>query len=214
MNTIFTLRVRFVFLMVVSASLFVASTATAQVTGVTDLEKEALGYFHQKAYAKALADYNKLLDAYPRDPMYNYYAGVCMTELSQEPAKAVYRLKIASLKQVPRDVYFYLGRASYNAGDYEEALKWYDRFRERSSPGERKKYSVDKYITEAQMAQKDARKKAPVSPAARPLTVQEQASVTALAYRHRADSLEGVVAQEKKELAAVTGRVERDSRGF
>ena len=183
--------------------------AGAQGTDVSGMEKEALVYFQQKEYAKALPLYNKLLVAYPRDPKYNYYAGVSMVELGQEPEKAIYRLKIASLKQVPEDVFFYLGRACYQAGKYDEAVRWYGRFREKAPAGKRKDYHLEKYITEAEMA-RDKVATGEVSVTSRKLSSQEQASVTSLAYRHRADSLEMVIAGEKKRLATTAGRAEKE----
>ncbi len=208
MKTIFDQKIRFFFFLFV---LFAGAgpVLLAQGGGVSELEKEALTRFQEKDYSKALANYNKLLEAYPRDPKYNYYAGVCMVELGQEPEKAVYRLKIASLKQVPEEVFFYLGRACYEAGRYDEAIRWYERYRGKAPAGQRKEHHLEKYLTEAEMARDQAaRGETPVP--SRRLSPQEQASVTSLAYRHRADSLEMILAREKERLAATSGRVEKE----
>ncbi len=192
--------------------IFMAPEAAGQTQGVAALEKEALGYFQQKAYARALEDYNKLLEAYPRDPGYNYHAGVCMTELGQEPEKAIYRLKIASLNEAPPDVFFYLGKACYQAGKYDEAIGWYDRFSQKASSGERKSYHLEKFITEAKMARDQQVAGGHKGPAPRQLSPQEQASVTALAYRHRADSLEKVIAAGQEALAAMHDPAEKEQQ--
>ncbi len=202
-------KVRFISFLILFLFLSGMTDVSGQTGGVSALEKEALGYFQEKAYARALEDYNKLLEAYPRDPGYNYYAGVCMTELGQEPEKAIYRLKIASLNQVPADVFFYLGKACYQAGKYDEAIGWYERFSKRASTAERKNYHVEKFITDARLAQEEVAK-GHKAPAPKKLSPQEEASVTALAYRHRADSLEQVIAAEKKALAAAGDPAERD----
>ncbi len=190
--------------------LFLIPEAGAQGTDVSGMEKEALAYFQQKEYAQSLPLYNKLLVAYPRDPRYNYYAGVSMTELGQEPEKAIYRLKIASLKEVPEDVFFYLGRACYQAGRYDEAIRWYERFRERVSGGVRKDYHLDKYITEAKMGRGQVAAGIRPEGQARKVSPREEASFTALVWRHRADSLEAVIAAERKKLAAAQGRPEQE----
>ena len=165
MNKIVLLRIQGLVVLIPVFFLLLENVG-AQGTDVSDMEKEALTYFQQKEYAKALPLYNKLLVSYPRDPKYNYYAGVSMVELGQEPEKAIYRLKIASLKKVPEDVFFYLGRACYQAGRYDEAIRWYERFGEKASAGTRKEYHADKYLAEAQMAQQQKQSERP--PAAAP----------------------------------------------
>jgi len=142
-------------IMVMAAGVFLlvgAVAAPAQSAAVAALEQSAAEAFEKKAYSSALQQYNKLLEMYPRDPQYNYRAGVCMVELGQEPRKAIYRLKIASLKEVPEDVFFYLGKACMQAGRYDEAIGWYERFGREVSPGVRKRYHLEKYLGEAKMA--------------------------------------------------------------
>ncbi len=200
---------RYLFFLILFSFLFRIPDVSGQGSRVLPLEKEAAGYFQEKAYARALEDYNKLLEVYPRDPGYNYHAGVCMTELGQEPEKAIYRLKIASLKQVPADVFFYLGKACYQAGRYDEAIGWYERFSQKVSSAERKDYHVEKFITDARLAQEQVARGHNVSPREE-RSPRERASVTALAYRHRADSLEQVIAAEKKELATTGDPADRE----
>ncbi|GEM_PF-3651150 len=196
-------------LLVFGALVLMTSAVSGQSSRAAELEREAREAFAKKDYPAALAKYNRLLEMYPRDPGYNYHAGVCMVELGQEPQKSIYRLKIAALHDVPEDVYFYLGKAYYQSGNYEEAVRWYERFGGQVSPAVRKRYHLEKYIGEAKMAA-EARRHLPSVPAAGPSTPQERAALQALAYRHRADSLEQLMARERQTLATLKERPERE----
>lgn len=92
------------------------------------IEEKGILHFNDGEYTKALFYFNKLLELYPRDPLFNYYAGVSNTELEKKLVKAIYQLKIASLKDVPDNVYFFLGKAYHISENYSEALKYYERY--------------------------------------------------------------------------------------
>ncbi|MCH7657434.1 MAG: hypothetical protein IIB05_03810 [Bacteroidetes bacterium] len=92
------------------------------------IEEKGILHFNDGEYSKALFYFNKLLELYPRDPFFNYYAGVSNTELEKKLVEAIYQLKIASLKDVPGNVYFFLGKAHHISNNYSEALKYYERY--------------------------------------------------------------------------------------
>jgi len=92
------------------------------------IEEKGIIHFNEGEFPKALFYFNKLLEIYPRDPFFNYYAGVSHTELETQLDEAVYQLKIASLKDVPDNVYFYLGKANQVSEKYDDALNYYERY--------------------------------------------------------------------------------------
>jgi len=92
------------------------------------IEEKGIFHFNEEEFPKALFYFNKLLGIYPKDPFFNYYAGVSHTELETQLDEAVYQLKIASLKDVPDNVYFYLGKANHVSENYNDALRYYERY--------------------------------------------------------------------------------------
>ena len=92
------------------------------------IEEKGIIHFNEGEFPKALFYFNKLLEIYPRDPFFNYYAGVSHTELKTQLDEAIYQLKIASLKDVPDNVHFYLGKANHVIEKYDDALKYYERY--------------------------------------------------------------------------------------
>jgi tetratricopeptide (TPR) repeat protein len=92
------------------------------------IEEKGILYFNEGEFPKALFYFNKLLGIYPKDPLFNYYAGVSHTEMETQLDEAIYQLKLASLKDVPDNVYFYLGKANHISENYDDALKYYERY--------------------------------------------------------------------------------------
>ncbi len=102
------------------------NTTSAQQTG--EAAKEAMQYFNNGDYERAIPLYEALLEHYDRSPDYNYYYGVSLVEQRQNNEEAIRRLKFASLKSVNRDVFFYLGKACQNGYEFEEAITQFNRF--------------------------------------------------------------------------------------
>ncbi|MCK4700744.1 MAG: hypothetical protein KAT38_10430, partial [Bacteroidales bacterium] len=92
------------------------------------IEEKGILHFNEGEFPKALFYFNRLLGIYPKDPFFNYYAGVSHTELETQLDEAIYQLKLASLKDVPDNVYFYLGKANHVSENYNDALKYYERY--------------------------------------------------------------------------------------
>ncbi|GAG62514.1 unnamed protein product, partial [marine sediment metagenome] len=92
------------------------------------IEEKGILHFNEGEFSKALFYFNRLLGIYPKDPFFNYYAGVSHTELETQLDEAIYQLKLASLKDVPDNVYFYLGKANHVSENYNDALKYYERY--------------------------------------------------------------------------------------
>ena len=176
----------------------------AQNNRQASLEGESKGYFEKKDYVKALEGYNRLLSSFPKDPRYNYYTGVCLTELNQEPEKAIYRLKTASIgKDIPVDVFFYLGKANYQGGHYQEAIDYFTRFRDRAGIVNARSYHVNKWITQCHMymdnPQGHAAEKGQAAAATETNSYQEVAA-RALKYQHMADSVRTIINMKENRM--------------
>jgi hypothetical protein len=89
---------------------------------------QAIEHFEKKEYKESLFFINRLLNIYPKDPFFNYYSGVSLTELENNLETAIYQLRLASLKDVPKNVYYYLGKAHHLREEFNEAIKYYERF--------------------------------------------------------------------------------------
>jgi hypothetical protein len=97
--------------------------------------EEALAAFKNNDFEKALELYGSLLKNDVGDPFVNYYYGVCLLKLDRNKAKAISSLLIASnVKEVPVDVYYYLGRAYHLSYLFQDAIKAYEQFRGRVKP--------------------------------------------------------------------------------
>ena len=92
------------------------------------IQDQAIQHFEKKEYKESMFFINRLLKIYPKDPFFNYYSGVSLTELENDLEAAIYQLKLASLKDVPQNVYFYLGKAFHLSEDFDKAIKYYERF--------------------------------------------------------------------------------------
>ena len=97
--------------------------------------EEALAAFKNNDFEKALELYGNLLKNDPGDPFVNYYYGVCLLKLDRNKAKAINALLLASnVKDVPVEVYFYLGRAYHLSYLFQDAIKAYEQYRGRVKP--------------------------------------------------------------------------------
>lgn len=89
--------------------------------------------FSQGDYEKAYAQFKELLLTYSKDPLYKYYSGVCLIKLKRAPSEAADLLQQAldgagSIKTLPSDGLFYLGRARQMAGKFSEAEEAYNSY--------------------------------------------------------------------------------------
>lgn len=106
--------------------------------------------FSDGKFEIALAQFEKLLISYPKDPLYRYYSGVCLVKLNRDPDKAADLLKNAQsgqgLKNLPSDAMFYLARAQQMDGKFDDAIDSYRKFSEISGRKTAKDYGVPGYI--------------------------------------------------------------------
>lgn len=81
-------------------------------------------------YEDALADYLQLLNAEPKNELYNYNAGICYINSNGNKAKAIPYLEIVTRKDVyNHEADYLLARAYHYGGRYDDAIKMYDNYK-------------------------------------------------------------------------------------
>jgi tetratricopeptide (TPR) repeat protein len=109
----------------------------------------AFDSFSTGNYSKAYTQFNELLSAYPKDPLYKYYSAVCLLNLEKDPAEAESLLNQAlasPVKSLPVKARFWLARSQQMQGKYQEAEKTFRRFSADAGRKEVKRLNVQDYI--------------------------------------------------------------------
>ncbi|MEE4198725.1 MAG: hypothetical protein V2I54_13890 [Bacteroidales bacterium] len=145
----FNLRIYSISLILILLGITVNGQHQNEQPGLDDL-KSAFSHFEQGNYTDAYDYFNQMLKRYPKDPSYNYYAGICRLFVEHNPENALQALRYASTQDVPDDVYFYLGLAYHRNYQFDEALKNYLWFQQRVSKREGNDYALRNYISMAQ----------------------------------------------------------------
>ncbi|MES2514845.1 MAG: hypothetical protein V4580_11905 [Bacteroidota bacterium] len=97
--------------------------------------EEALAAFKANDFEKALSLYGNLLKNDPGDPFVNYYYGICLFKLDKNKAKVINALLIATgIKEIPPDVYYYLGKAYHLSYLFGDAIKAFEQYKGRVKP--------------------------------------------------------------------------------
>jgi hypothetical protein len=109
--------------------------------------------FSQRNYEKAYAEFRELLLTYTKDPLYKYYSGVCLVKMGKDPGEATNLLQDAlqgnlSVKTLPSDGLFYLGRAQQMSGKFSEATGSYNLYADRAGKKAAKEMGVPDFLEE------------------------------------------------------------------
>ncbi|MCF8226054.1 MAG: tetratricopeptide repeat protein [Bacteroidales bacterium] len=97
--------------------------------GDYEVTKEtAIAKFERGDYEFAVSDFRKLITRFPKDPIYRYFTGACMTMLNEDLEQAAEYLYFASGRGAPVDVYYYLGEAHRKLYDFRKAKHYYIKF--------------------------------------------------------------------------------------
>ena len=115
-----------------------------------NLMQEAYINVQKGNYAEALPYYQKMLEMYPKDPTYNYFVGRCILFAKQDFEESIQYLKFASVRNVPFDVYFYLGLAYLFTYQFEDAIANFKWFEKSGSKKELRQLEVSNYTSMAQ----------------------------------------------------------------
>jgi hypothetical protein len=123
----------------------------SQTTKTKPTRQSSVEAFSKGDFEKAYGEFRELLLVYPKDPLYKYYAGVCLVKLNRnsEQAESVLTeaLKASSgVKALPADVRFYLGRAQQMSGKFQEAVVSYNLFIEEGGKKAAKELNTQEYI--------------------------------------------------------------------
>src|ERR1035437_3774510 len=107
--------------------------------------------FSQGNYEKAYTEFRELLLTYTKDPLYQYYSGVCLVKLNKDPGEAIKLLQQAlqgsgSVKTLPADGLFYLGRARQMSGKFSEASESYNLYTDRVGKKAAKEMGVSEFL--------------------------------------------------------------------
>jgi hypothetical protein len=113
--------------------------------------QSALDAFSKGDFEKAYIQFNELSTNYPGDPLYKYYSGVSLVKLERDPQRAISLLKEAqqqsgSIRTVPPDGLFFLGRSQQMSGDFIEAIKSYNLFTGQAGKRIAKENSTPQFI--------------------------------------------------------------------
>lgn len=127
-----------------------ASSLLSQEAGKTeDTKKEAEKLFKEEDYARAYKLYSQLVSTYPKDPLFNYRLGVCMIFAEPDKKKSLPFLKLAAAssdEDIARDARFFLGKAHHINYRFDDAIRYYNEFRQLASSSQQKKFEVDREI--------------------------------------------------------------------
>ncbi len=117
-------------------------------------QEEALQLFENGRYSEALPVFKRLIILFPKDAKYQYYAGACMVKTNSELKTAIEYLTYASERPVPRDVYFFLGKAYHYSYRFDEALDAYLKFQQFGERAEKERWQCDMHINMARNGKK------------------------------------------------------------
>jgi tetratricopeptide (TPR) repeat protein len=115
-----------------------------------DLIKAATKFFKSEEYFEASPLYSQLVTNYPQNPEYNFKYGACLIYTSNDKSKAVKYLEYAVKNGVEDNLaMFYLARAYHLNYQFDEALKYYQKFKATLKDKEYEEYSIQSYINQA-----------------------------------------------------------------
>ena len=123
------------------------------VSGQRATRQSAQDAFDKGDYAKAYSEYIDLLDVYSKDPVYKYYASVCLIRLGQNPEQAETLIREAienntAARAIPSDAMFYHARALQMNGNFSHATGLYQRFANQAGRRTAREYRVQDYINQ------------------------------------------------------------------
>lgn len=133
---------------VVLLALIISCPVFSQNVSVEDIKKEANKLFEEDEFTKAYKLYSQLVANYPKDPEYNFRLGVCMIYSEPDKKKCLPYLNFANSKaeETSKEVKFYLGKAYHINYRFDEAIKYYNEYKQVGSSSKQKKLMVDREI--------------------------------------------------------------------
>ena len=105
-----------------------SSLAAKTVIPQEDERNRAIENFHEGKFDQALPVFQKLANAYPADYLLKYFTGASLVETGSVGKEAEMYLLLAITRDVPAKVFYYLGRLYHAQGNWDGALRFYNRF--------------------------------------------------------------------------------------
>ncbi|MBI3500334.1 MAG: PD40 domain-containing protein [Bacteroidetes bacterium] len=139
------------FLILNSSFLLLHSAAFSQnvFSSEEDLKKQANKLFEEEDFVKAYPLFSQLLSLYPKDAQYNYKFGTCLLYSAGDKEKAIPYLEYAAKRQnqnVDKEVFFYLGKAYHLNYRFDEAIRFYNKYKSNASSKKAEHYDVERQI--------------------------------------------------------------------
>jgi tetratricopeptide (TPR) repeat protein len=107
---------------------------------------KAIELFHNGKFAEALPIFKKLSDSYPSDYLLKYFTGACLIETGVYTKESEMNLLLAGTRDVPAKVFYYLARFYHAKDDWDSAVRFYNRFKNNSQPGQVAELRIDELI--------------------------------------------------------------------
>lgn len=98
--------------------------------------EQAVSWFREGEFQKALPVFSKLAYDFPYDYMLKYYLGASMVETGDYGLEAEKNLVLAMPSDVPSKVYYYLGVIYHARNNWNGAQRYYNRFRNHADSAE------------------------------------------------------------------------------
>jgi tetratricopeptide (TPR) repeat protein len=125
MKTIITFTQAFVIMMSIT---FAAKAETAKEILRNKIKTEALSYFNDKQYDKALELYLQVADEAVEKGQIDYMIGMCYMSSAEQNKALSYLIAAEKSNENTFVVNYYLGNAYYNAGDYTNAIAYLTKY--------------------------------------------------------------------------------------
>jgi tetratricopeptide (TPR) repeat protein len=122
-------------LTLITASLFMAGYISRGASQDNTAQK-AFQLFDSRQFTEAEPYFKKLLGEKPDLAMLNYYYGACRTENGFYSEQDINYLTKANQEGVPAKIDYYLGVQNQALGNWNQAIRHYNRFRANSSEAE------------------------------------------------------------------------------
>jgi tetratricopeptide (TPR) repeat protein len=143
----------FIWLLIVIAGYLSCMDLYSQIIQQKPSREAAMDAYSKGDYEKAYSEFNILQQSFSKDPLYKYYAGVCLVKMSRHAEDASVFLRDAlngslDIRNIPDDAWFYLGRAQQMAGKYADAIKSYNNFEKKVGNKRARDLNISGYIQE------------------------------------------------------------------
>ncbi len=113
-----------------------------------DERARAVALFHNSEFSEALTIFQKLAEQEPADALLRYFTGASMIEAGIFTGETEIYLLLAGSEDVPAKVFYYLGKFYHQKEDWDNAIRYYNRFKNNSSAEQTNEVELDQRIEE------------------------------------------------------------------